>query len=292
MNNLKHVLTTKDFLATGNTFEILKNPETGILETHPKPTLAELPKYYDSQEYISHNQKSLGIISFCYKQVRSISTKRKIKICTKHIKGMSLKKRARILDVGCGTGHFLAKCLEKGWTVKGIENNMNARNALPSKISKDVVERVEPLIDQPEKFDVITMWHSLEHLYDLNAAIQDMKKLLNPKGVILVACPNHKSFDASFYKENWAAYDVPRHLWHFDKNAMKDLFSTHNFQLTETLPMHWDSFFVSILSEKTLCNNLFFLRGFFVGLISNVRAVFSGQYSSLIYVLNIKRKTK
>ena len=292
MNNLKHVLTTKDFLATGNTFEILKNPETGILETHPKPTLAELPKYYDSQEYISHNQKPLGVISFCYKQVRSISTKRKIKICTKHIKGMSLKKRARILDVGCGTGHFLAKCLEKGWTVKGIENNMNARNALPSKISKDVVERFEPLIDQPEKFDVITMWHSLEHLYDLNAAIQDMKKLLKPKGVILVACPNHKSFDASFYKENWAAYDVPRHLWHFDKNAMKDLFSTHNFQLTETLPMHWDSFFVSILSEKTLCNNLFFLRGFFVGLISNVRAVFSGQYSSLIYVLNIKRKTK
>lgn len=292
MNNLKHVLTTKDFLVTGNTFHIVKNLETGILETHPKPTLAELPKYYDSQEYISHNQKSLGIISFCYKQVRSVSTKRKIKICAKELKKMSLKKRARVLDVGCGTGYFLAKCLEKGWSVKGVENNINARNVLPAIIFKDIVDGLKPLIYQSEKFDLITMWHSLEHLHDLKVVIQDMKKLLSPTGVILVACPNHKSFDASFYKENWAAYDAPRHLWHFDKKAMKALFLTHNFQLTETLPMLWDSFFVSILSEKTLRNNLFFLRGLLVGLISNVKALFSGQYSSLIYVLKTKRKIK
>ena len=288
MNNHKHILTTKDFLVTGETFEISKNLETGILETLPKPNQSDLHKYYDSKDYISHNQKPSSFFSFCYRQIRSISTSQKIKICTKQLYQKRLKKEVRVLDVGCGAGYFLIKCLENGWIVKGVENNKNAKKILPPEISKHVFEDFEALKSQPEKYDIITMWHSLEHLHDLNSSIVDMKKLLHPSGTIVVACPNHKSFDAAFYKKNWAAYDVPRHLWHFDKKSMRDLFSLHNVQLIKTFPMYWDSFFVSILSEKILRNPLPFFRGLTIGLISNIKAKISGEYSSIIYILRNK----
>ena len=288
MNNHKHILTTKDFLVTGDTFEISKNLETGILETLPKPNQSDLHKYYDSKDYISHNQKPSSFFSFCYRQIRSISTSQKIKICRKQLDQKDLKKEVRVLDVGCGAGYFLIKCLEKGWIVKGVENNKNAKKILPPEISKHVFEDLEALKSHPEKYDIITMWHSLEHLHDLNSSIQDMKKLLRPNGTIVVACPNHKSFDAIFYKENWAAYDVPRHLWHFDKKSMRDLFSLHNVQLIKTFPMYWDSFFVSILSEKILRNPLPFVRGLTIGLISNIKAKISGEYSSIIYTMRNK----
>lgn len=285
MNNYKHVLTTKDFLVTGDKFDISKNLKTGILETHPKPSRHDLHKYYDSKDYMSHSQKPSSFFSFCYRQIRAISAKRKLKICSSQLKTRSLKNKARVLDVGCGTGYFLLKCVEKGWLVKGIENNKNARNTLPPEISKHVYEGFEPLKQQSEKFDIITMWHSLEHLYDLTSAISDLKSLLRPNGTIIVACPNHKSFDAVFYKENWAAYDAPRHLWHFDKKSMRDLFLTHRVFLKKTIPMNWDSFFVSILSEKILRKPFPFFRGLSIGLVSNLRAKYSGEYSSLIYVL-------
>ena len=132
------------------------------------------------------------------------------------------------------------------------------------------------------------MWHSLEHIIDLNQTILDMKKLLTKKGVIVVACPNHKSFDARFYKESWAAYDLPRHLWHFDKDSISKLFLEHNMQLIKTLPMYWDSFYISILSEKIVNKKNNYLKGFVIGLMSNLCALFSKEYSSLIYVLKTK----
>ncbi|MDB2350292.1 class I SAM-dependent methyltransferase [Flavobacteriaceae bacterium] len=145
MSNYKHILTTKDFLVTGETFEISKNLETGILETLPKPNQPDLHKYYDSKNYISHNQKPSSFFSFCYKQVRSISTAQKIKICSKQLDQKDRKKEVRVLDVGCGAGYFLIKCLEKGWIVKGVENNNNAKNMLPPEIYKHVYDGFETL---------------------------------------------------------------------------------------------------------------------------------------------------
>ena len=288
MNNYKHVLTTKDFLVTGDKFDVSKNLKTGILETHPKPSHHDLYKYYDSKDYISHSQKPSSFFSFCYRQIRAISTKRKLKICSSQLKTRSLKNKARVLDVGCGTGYFLLKCLEKGWFVKGTENNKNARNTLPPEVSKHVYEGLEPLKQQSEKFDIITMWHSLEHLYDLTSAISDLKRLLRPNGTIIVACPNHKSFDAVFYKENWAAYDVPRHLWHFSQTSISRIFERHAMEVVSIRPMLFDSFYVSLLSEKYKGNKLYLFSAFFVGLWSNIKANFSKEYSSLIYVIKKK----
>ena len=286
MKKLKHVLSANDHLVTGRKFDILKNPETTILETHPRPTKEELPTYYDSENYTSHNDKSAGIVSFCYRIIKSISTRRKIRIGQNSLSKNTPQNKPRLLDVGCGTGDFLYSCLKKGWQINGIENNKNAKNNSRTEVSSFIFDDFEFLKSQPERFDIITMWHSLEHIIDLKQTIVDMKKLLTNKGVIVVACPNHKSFDAMFYKESWAAYDLPRHLWHFDKDSISKLFLEHNMQLTKTLPMYWDSFYISILSEKIISKKNKFLKGIIVGLLSNVSAMFSKEHSSLIYVFN------
>ena len=286
MKKLKHVLSANDHLVTGRKFDILKNPETTILETHPRPTKEELPTYYDSENYTSHNDKSAGIVSFCYRIIKSISTSRKIRIGQNSLSKNTPQNKPRLLDVGCGTGDFLYSCLKKGWQINGIENNKNAKNNSRTEVSSFIFDDFEFLKSQPERFDIITMWHSLEHIIDLKQTIVDMKKLLTNKGVIVVACPNHKSFDAIFYKESWAAYDLPRHLWHFDKDSISKLFVEHNMQLTKTLPMYWDSFYISILSEKIISKKNKFLKGVTVGLLSNVSAMFSKEHSSLIYVFN------
>ena len=286
MKKLKHVLSANDHLVTGRKFDILKNPETTILETHPRPTKEELPTYYDSENYTSHNDKSAGIVSFCYRIIKSISTRRKIRIGQNSLSKNTPQNKPRLLDVGCGTGDFLYSCLKKGWQINGIENNKNAKNNSRTEVSSFIFDDFEFLKSQPERFDIITMWHSLEHIIDLKQTIVDMKKLLTNKGVIVVACPNHKSFDAIFYKESWAAYDLPRHLWHFDKDSISKLFAEHNMQLTKTLPMYWDSFYISILSEKIISKKNKFLKGVIVGLLSNVSAMFSKEHSSLIYVFN------
>jgi len=286
MKKLKHVLSANDHLVTGRKFDILKNPETTILETHPRPTKEELPTYYDSENYTSHNDKSAGIVSFCYRIIKSISTRRKIRIGQNSLSKNTPQNKPRLLDVGCGTGDFLYSCLKKGWQINGIENNKNAKNNSRTEVSSFIFDDFEFLKSQPERFDIITMWHSLEHIIDLKQTIVDMKKLLTNKGVIVVACPNHKSFDAIFYKESWAAYDLPRHLWHFDKDSISKLFVEHNMQLTKTLPMYWDSFYISILSEKIISKKNKFLKGVIVGLLSNVSAMFSKEHSSLIYVFN------
>tara|TARA_B100000768_G_scaffold32081_1_gene30673 strand:- start:13893 stop:14762 length:870 start_codon:yes stop_codon:yes gene_type:complete len=286
MKKLKHVLSANDHLVTGRKFDILKNPETTILETHPRPTKEELPTYYDSENYTSHNDKSAGIVSFCYRIIKSISTRRKIRIGQNSLSKNTPQNNPRLLDVGCGTGDFLYSCLKKGWQINGIENNKNAKNNSRTELSSFIFDDFEFLKSQPERFDIITMWHSLEHIIDLKQTIVDMKKLLTNKGVIVVACPNHKSFDAMFYKESWAAYDLPRHLWHFDKDSISKLFLEHNMQLTKTLPMYWDSFYISILSEKIISKKNKFLKGIIVGLLSNVSAMFSKEHSSLIYVFN------
>ena len=286
MKKLKHVLSANDHLVTGRKFDILKNPETTILETHPRPTKEELPTYYDSENYTSHNDKSAGIVSFCYRIIKSISTSRKIRIGQNSLSKNTPQNKPRLLDVGCGTGDFLYSCFKKGWQINGIENNKNAKNNSRTEVSSFIFDDFEFLKSQPERFDIITMWHSLEHIIDLKQTIVDMKKLLTNKGVIVVACPNHKSFDAIFYKESWAAYDLPRHLWHFDKDSISKLFVEHNMQLTKTLPMYWDSFYISILSEKIISKKNKFLKGVIVGLLSNVSAMFSKEHSSLIYVFN------
>jgi predicted SAM-dependent methyltransferase len=129
------------------------------------------------------------------------------------------------------------------------------------------------------------MWHVLEHVYHLKRDIAELVRILKPDGSLIIAVPNMSSKDAKQYKEFWAAYDVPRHLYHFQKETIVNLMSQFNLSCKEILPMKFDSYYVSMLSEKYKNGKL--VSGVLNGLKSNLDAK-SGGFSSQIYVFRKK----
>ena len=263
-----------DYLVTGEEFTLELDPEKEMLLTKPQPKTNILSKYYESDDYISHTDNKKGIVSFLYQTVKKRSLKNKLNLIT------SLKKDAKsVLDIGAGTGDFLNFVKSDTRSVFGIEPNQKARELAHQKR----IYLEENLNDiKGKSFDVITMWHVLEHIANLEETIKEVEALLNPNGILIIAVPNFNSFDAAYYKNYWAAFDVPRHLWHFSRNTMKNLFSD-KLILQETIPMIFDSFYVSLLSEKNKTGKQNLIKAFFIGLLSNISAFKSEEYSSLIY---------
>ena len=273
-------LSVKDYLATHEEFTLIFNSEKEMLLTDPQPITNQLYKYYESDDYISHTDNKKGIVSFLYQSVKKRALQHKLNLIT------SLKKDANnILDIGAGTGDFLKHIKSENRSIFGIEPNKKAR-ALASKKGINLEESIADF--KGKTFDVITMWHVLEHVPNLDETIQKIEALLNPNGFLIIAVPNYNSFDAAYYKNHWAAFDAPRHLWHFSRNAMKKIFSD-KLLLQETKPMIFDSFYVSLLSEKNKTGKQNLIKAFLIGLQSNLSALKTKEYSSLVYCYK-KRK--
>ena len=276
----KSFITVKDFSVSGESFSLLLNEEYQILKTHPQPTLDKLGSYYEFEDYISHTDGKRTLFEKMYHFIKRKAIRDKVSLINSYqpLKG-------RILDIGAGTGDFLLEAKNQNWDILGIEPNDKAKGIAVGKGIKfgDTIEKLES-----NSFDVITMWHVLEHVPDVEHQVAELKRLLKPSGTIIIAVPNFKSYDAKYYKEFWAAYDVPRHLWHFSKTAIEKLFDKQNMNLEDIKPMWFDSFYVSLLSEKYKSGKMNFISGFFIGLISNVSGLFKKEFSSHIYVLKNK----
>ncbi len=270
-------IKTKDFLVSGETFTLVKNEFGDLLQTTPVPDLNKLPEYYKSENYISHTDTKKSFTEKVYHFVKGIALKQKVSLITK-----LNQSSGKLLDIGSGTGDFLATAKQKNWTVFGVEPSKDAR-ALSEKKGIYVSEELTG-IDEME-FDVITLWHVLEHVPDLENYIQEISKRLKSSGTLIVAVPNFKSQDAKHYKEFWAAYDVPRHLWHFSRPGIERLFSNHYFKLIKTKPMWFDAFYVSLLSEKYKTGKSNWINAIVMGLKSNLSGMNTKEYSSHIYIL-------
>lgn len=280
MNKKPTYLTVKDHSVSGEDFQLVHNEELDMLETIPQPSANTLSEYYKSEDYISHTDSKRNWFEKAYHFVRGMALKRKLKLINSF---PALGKT--ILDVGCGTGDFLQTAKNNSWNVYGIEPNEKARAIANSKIKNQVFDTNTLQEFESETFDVITLWHVLEHLPNLETEIQNLNRLLKPEGRLVIAVPNFKSYDAKHYNAFWAAYDVPRHLWHFSQTSISKLFSKHNLEIEKTLPMTFDAFYVSLLSEQYKSGSKNPLTAFWVGLQSNLKAKRTGEYSSLIYVL-------
>ena len=267
-------ISTQDYFKSQEAFDLVLDSSREILITTPQPAPEDLAGYYESQAYISHSNTQKGIVPFLYRLVQKWSLKNK----TNLINSLSNHK-GTLLDIGAGTGNFCETSKQNSWDVYGVEPNKNARE-IAAKKNIFLHQSIEDFKGQ--QFDVVTLWHVLEHLPDLENTITAIQKLLKPKGVLIVAVPNFNSFDAKHYKRFWAAYDVPRHLWHFSQNSMSQLFS-ENMKLLKTKPMIFDSFLVSLLSEKYKTGNSFAIKALWIGFLSNISALSTKEYSSLIY---------
>lgn len=270
-----------DFVVSKEEFDLIQNEQYGFLCTHPKPSREQLPSYYESPEYISHTDRKKGLIESIYQLIKRITLQQKLRLINRIV-----PKKGILLDIGAGTGDFLKTVKKSGWSIDGIEPNSKARNNASNK-NIHLRSNYESLIDN--KFDVITMWHVLEHVYDLDKQVAIIDSLLKKSGVVVIAVPNYKSYDAIYYKKYWAAYDAPRHLWHFSKESVSLFFKEKGFYVEQVKPMIFDAFYVSLLSEKYKKGTVNFFNAFRIGLYSNLKAKFSTkEYSSLIYI--IKRK--
>jgi 2-polyprenyl-3-methyl-5-hydroxy-6-metoxy-1,4-benzoquinol methylase len=282
-----HFLTCKDYTVSNKKFDLLYDGKLDMLETFPQPKAEELSGYYESDEYISHTDSKETVVDKLYQIVKKHALSNKLKLIN------SFKTADKnLLDVGCGTGDFLLVCKNNGWKVTGVEPNAKAKIAAENKLNGKSASEIYPEINQinnEAQFDVITLWHVLEHVPNLEAYISILKKLLKPDGILIVAVPNFKSYDANHYKQFWAAFDVPRHLWHFSKKSIHLLFEKHEMSIVKILPMWFDSFYVSLLSEKYKNGKGNFLKAFYIGFISNIKAIGTKEHSSLIYLLkNVK----
>jgi len=279
MDNFKQkvYLTVKDHSVSKETFGLHHDEKLDLLITFPKPTETELPSYYESEDYISHTDGKRTLFEKVYQYIKDIALKNKLDL----INGLQPDK-GNLLDIGAGTGDFLAVAEQNGWKITGIEPNEKAKNIAINK-GISFVENSELL--EKESFDTITMWHVLEHVPDLELQIKELKRLLKPNGTILIAVPNFNSYDAKHYGSYWAAYDAPRHLWHFSKTAIKLLFEKQDLHLQKVLPMKFDAFYVALLSEKYQKGKMNLINAFLVGLKSNFKGSRNLEYSSHIYVI-------
>ena len=247
-----------------------------------EPTPKDLNPYYQSEDYISHSDRSDTLFEKLYQRVKAYSLNKKLRLLTRYTKS-----RGRLLDYGAGTGAFVQQAQKGGWHAEGVEPNELAR--LRAREKGLSLEQSWKALSKGG-YDVITLWHVLEHLPDLENSITRIYQLLKPNGILVLALPNFKSWDAQHYGSFWAGYDVPRHLWHFSRESVEALFSTHGFELQKTHPLYFDAFYVSLLSEKYRTGKMRWLSAIINGIRSNTKAISSGEYSSLIYVLKKTQK--
>ena len=277
-NPLEPYISCKDYTVSSETFSIVKDKISELLVTSPRPNDEDLGEYYESEDYISHSDAKKSIFDRVYQLVRNYTLKQKIKL----INSFDVSQKS-ILDIGAGTGDFLLACKNNRWNVEGVEPSLKARSIAEQKLAVKINTDISKLSNQ--KFDIITMWHVLEHVPNLDEYIPLLKSLLNENGRLIVAVPNHKSFDANHYGKFWSAYDVPRHLWHFSQIAISKLFQKEKMEVIKALPMKFDAYYVSLLSEKYKNGKMNPFKAFYVGLRSNLKAKQTTEYSSLIYVI-------
>lgn len=282
---LEHALTCTDHYASGETFEVVRCVQCGFLMTQNAPVEAEIGKYYETPDYISHSNTQKGLMNRVYHWVRQLMLSRKAVL----VKRVSKMPKGTLLDYGTGTGYFAHTMMKKQWQVKAIEKSPQARAFAKEHFGLEVDAETALPHYSSDTFDVVTLWHVMEHLEHLNEMWETLRRILKERGVLIVAVPNPDSYDAQKYKEWWAAYDVPRHLWHFRPSVMQQFGVKHGFVLEERLPMPFDAFYVSMLTEKYKGSKLSFVKGLWTGTCAWFSALGKKERSSsMIYVFRKK----
>jgi 2-polyprenyl-3-methyl-5-hydroxy-6-metoxy-1,4-benzoquinol methylase len=278
-SNQESFLKGKDFFLSNEDFEVFECHSCGFRYTNPRPEPDQLGAYYQSEDYVSHSDTRRGFVNNVYHYVKRYSLRRKFKLIA------SYKNTGKLLDIGCGSGAFPGFMQAKGFQVTAIEPDENARATALSTYGVEALPEEEIKTLAENSFDSITMWHVLEHVYALHQRMEQLQKLLSPEGYLFIALPNCNSWDAKHYREFWAAYDLPRHLYHFTQPAMEFLAGQYGFRIVKKLPMKFDAYYVSMLSEKYKGGSI--LNAFKNGFISNMKAAGGNmEYSSVIYVLH------
>lgn len=274
-------LIAEDHTVTQESFALVKCQKCQLIFTNPRPDKDHIGKYYESENYISHTNNGNNPINLMYKLVRNYTLRKKVNLIGKYLKAN------RILDFGCGTGAYVHALNQAGYVAEGFEPNQQARQEAEKLTNERIYSELKQL-KQAEVYDAVTAWHVLEHVHELKETLKLLRKKTNENGYLFIAVPNAASHDAHHYQDKWAAYDVPRHLYHFTPESFKYLAAKSKLEVVDMLPMRFDSYYVSLLSEQYIHGKTKPVQAFKQGLISNQKAYKTRDYSSIIYVLKKK----
>lgn len=277
-SNIINYFICTDYTVSGESFALSICSHCNLIFTNPRPAKEIIGKYYNSYNYQPHTNRQT-LTDRLYRFIRSINNRQKINLINR------VADKGKLLDVGCGTGSFLKLCRQNGWDISGVEPTPSANQAASSSLGFQVTADLRE-IKEHGSFSVITFWHVLEHIYELNESIEFAKGLLSKNGKMIIALPNNKSYDAQKYHECWAAFDVPRHLYHFNQDSFSFLVREHGLKIQETVPMYFDAYYISLLSEQYKSGIKSWTKSFINGYKSNIYAKKNNKdYSSLIYVV-------
>lgn len=278
-NQITFLFNCQDKVSSGELFAISECKTCTIRFTSSRPTEKESGIYYQSDQYVSHTDDKGGLILMLYRKIRAINLNWKVNIINK-----LLPTKGKLLDYGCGLGSFLNHAHKDGWKTTGMDISQEARTIVKKRFGIEVLPNENLIKSHHDPYHIITLWHVLEHVYPIHETIEAFSKNLEANGYILLALPNHLSHDAKKYKQWWDAYDVPRHIWHFNKKSIDILMSGHGFKHVKTLPMKYDGYYVSIRSEMHLGSKFYFIKGMFTGVLSHLKALKTKEYSSQLYI--------
>ncbi len=277
-DKLNNYFICKDFVVSGESFALTQCENCKLIFTNPRPRREFINKYYESPNYVPHS-KDRSFMNTIYRWVRIYNNRNKLKVISEY------SEKGNILDVGCGTGNFLEYCKNKNWEVAGIEPVESAAKIASSVLSLPILQDILQ-VEESSSFQVITFWHVLEHIYNLHEVIEKVKKLLARNGRIFIALPNNQSLDCLNYKEYWAAFDVPRHLWHFNPSSFSNFIKDHGLKIQAIIPMHFDAYYISLLSEENKSGRKNWTKAIINGYKSNSYGKKNNDnFSSLIYVI-------
>lgn len=271
-------LNSADYFFTGEEFSIAKCKNCGFLFTNPIPNIETIGSYYESPEYLSHQAENNNLSTRIYRIIRNVNIKKKYRLVNK------FKPNGKVLEIGTGTGELLNYFNEKGWKTIGIEPNELAREFAKSNFDLEVSDENKLNEFEPKSFHVIMLWHVLEHVYELQNRMKQIKRLLKENGFLFIAVPNINSPDSQKYGKHWAGLDLPRHLYHFNESSIRKLLQNHSLKLISSFPMKFDAYYVSLLSERYLGTSLLYFSAFYNGYRSNLQAKKDNNYSSMIFV--------
>lgn len=272
----------KDFSCSLEDFSLEYDAHYKLLSTTPFPL--DIENYYPQEDYISHQNEAKGLVSSVYQTVKNYTSSRKIKLFQNLVNPSSA-----VLDYGAGNGFLVSKLKKQHWNAFGVEPSSYARKQA-EQFNTKLYSSLEELDDQ--KFSAISLWHVLEHIPNYKEVLMQLTALLEEEGYLILALPNYNSWDASYYNSFWAAYDVPRHAYHFSKESIAILAEEFNLNLIKVKPMLFDSFYVSYLSEKNKGSKIPFIKGIFIGFLSNCVGFFKKEHSSHLYLLQKPKKAK
>lgn len=274
------LVKSKDYCVSHEDFDINKCTSCGFAFTVNAPDEKNISRYYEHEDYISHSDTSEGLIFKVYHRVRNIMLKKKLAYITKH------KKIKSLLDIGAGTAYFVNHLKKEGITAIGVEPDSGARGQAKQNFQIELLENLSQVDSLGKKYDAISMWHVLEHVHQLDYYFKKFDSFLEDKGVLAIAVPNYTSLDAKYYKKDWAAYDLPKHLWHFSPDSIKKLAEKHGFKHLKSYAMPYDSYYISLLSEKHKSSGfLGKIRAMLIGELSYLKAFFNSEKaSSVVYI--------